>query len=126
MILSSIYQKQFNKKVNVIRLEKTPLKKLLSQCDVLVNTTALGMNQRESPITSDMFDQNTFVIDIIYNPLKTELLEQAEQAGCKFMNGIPMLVHQAVQSFYIWTAKNPPVDKITNKVENHLKTQQIR
>ena len=56
--------------------------------------------------------------------MKTVLLEEAEQAGCKYMNGISMLVHQAMKSFEIWTNKKPDVGKIIAKVENHLKAQQ--
>jgi shikimate dehydrogenase len=76
------------------------------QIDLVVNTTPLGMfpNVDGSPWKDTVsIPASTFVFDLIYNPVKTLLLSQAELAGAKFTNGFSMLLEQAVLSFEIWT-----------------------
>jgi shikimate dehydrogenase len=50
----------------------------------------------------NLLNKNTFVIDLIYNPEKTLLLQEAEKKGCKILNGIEMLLLQAEKSWEIW------------------------
>ena len=48
------------------------------------------------------------VVDIIYNPAKTKLLQMAEARGCTAVNGLEMLIYQAFDAFEIWTNHCPP------------------
>jgi shikimate dehydrogenase len=85
----------------------------LKDTDILVNTTPIGMypNINQKPlVTADMMHEDLVVNDIVYNPLKTGLLEQAEKAGAKPISGVKMLIYQGVESFKIWTGIEPPVD----------------
>jgi shikimate dehydrogenase len=50
------------------------------------------------------------VNDLVYNPLKTGLLKEAEKAGAKTISGIKMLIYQGMESFRIWTNVNPPFE----------------
>ncbi len=72
--------------------------------EVIINTSYVGMfpNDSESPIELDYFDQLESVVDIIYNPLKTKLIVDAIEKGCKVGSGLIMLVAQAVAAIEIF------------------------
>lgn len=85
----------------------------LKDSDVLINTTPVGMypNISQKPlVTSNMMHEDLIVNDIVYNPLKTGLLVEAEKAGAKTITGVKMLMYQGVESFKIWTGIEPPID----------------
>ena len=89
------------------------LEKELKDTDILINTTPLGMypNISQKPlITADMMHKNLIVNDIVYNPLKTGLIVEAEKAGAKTIYGVKMLMYQGIESFKIWTGIEPPVE----------------
>ncbi|MHA1771571.1 MAG: shikimate dehydrogenase [Candidatus Thorarchaeota archaeon] len=97
----------------------------LSQIDFLINCTPLGMKgayERCSPIPAipTTCDDLT-VMDLVYNPRQTKLLEIAKEAGCKTIDGISMLVHQGAESLRIWTGESPPVAVMRNAVEASLR-----
>jgi len=50
-----------------------------------------------------------YVMDVIYNPLKTKLLTDAEKQGCHIFSGLDMLVHQGAEQLQLWTGKEPPL-----------------
>ena len=78
----------------------------------LVNTTSLGMSgQPPLPVNLEKISKDTLVTDIVYAPLKTALLEQADQKGCQTVDGLGMLLHQAVPGFENWFRKKPQVDE---------------
>jgi len=79
--------------------------------DLLCNATPLGMhpNENESPIDKSFFTSDMAVFDIVYNPLKTKLLQEAEEIGCKTVGGIGMLIHQGLESFKLWFPGTNPV-----------------
>lgn len=72
--------------------------------DVMVNTTPIGMypNINDIPISPRSFPKDTLFYDIIYKPRKTKLLLEAEKLGCKTLNGLDMLINQAIYSQKIW------------------------
>jgi shikimate dehydrogenase len=78
--------------------------------DILVNTTPLGMypNTGESPFPRELLGRFPWVVDIIYNPLKTRLLREAEETGCRTISGLGMFVHQGAEQLKIWTGLEPP------------------
>ena len=80
---------------------------------LIVNTTPVGMwpqvNASPWPDGVD-FPPNAFAFDLIYNPLHTRWMSQAEHAGLRTTNGLAMLVHQGAAAFEMWTGCTPPVD----------------
>ncbi len=89
------------------------LEKELEDTDILINTTPVGMypNMNHKPlITADMMHNELIVNDIVYNPLKTGLILEAEKAGAKTISGIKMLMYQGIESFRIWTGIEPPME----------------
>jgi len=78
--------------------------------NLIINTTPLGMKgQAELDIDLSAIAQYSFVYDIVYNPLLTPLLRQAEQKGFKIITGIGMLLHQARPGFQSWFGQYPEV-----------------
>jgi shikimate dehydrogenase len=80
------------------------------RADCLINTTPVGMapHKRKSPIEKRVLSNFRWVMDCIYNPLKTQLLQDAEEAGCATLNGVGMFVHQGAEQIKIWTGMEPP------------------
>ena len=80
----------------------------------VVNTTSLGMvGQKELRVPLDGLRSNMLVTDLVYTPLKTRLIEKAEAAGCTTVDGLGMLLHQAVPAFERWFGQRPEVDEAT-------------
>jgi shikimate dehydrogenase len=83
---------------------------VLSDCVLLVNTTSLGMTgQPPLEIGLEKLPIAAVVTDIVYSPLHTELLRQAERRGHEVAGGLGMLLHQAVRGFELWFGKRPAV-----------------
>lgn len=78
----------------------------------LVNTTSLGMTGKSAlTISLDKLNPETLVTDIVYSPLETELLKAARSKGCRVVDGLGMLIHQAVPGFQRWFGQKPVVDQ---------------
>ena len=79
--------------------------------DILVNATSVGMNAPEiSPLPAEVTARFPVVMDIVYAPLATRLLRDAEDSGCRVINGLEMLLYQGVAQFELWTGQAAPVD----------------
>ncbi len=78
--------------------------------DCLINTTSVGMapDIEKSPLMKESLMNFRWVVDIIYNPLKTKLLREAEEAGCTVLDGVGMFVHQGAEQTKIWMGMEPP------------------
>jgi shikimate dehydrogenase len=62
------------------------------------------------------------VMDMVYNPLKTRLLEAAELIGCTTVDGVAMFVHQGAIQFELWTGRKAPVDIMRRVVLEELQS----
>ncbi|WP_406873055.1 shikimate dehydrogenase [Aminobacter sp. P9b] len=83
---------------------------LLGDASLLVNTTALGMHGNEGlPADPATLPGHAIVTDIVYVPLETPLLTAAKARGLKTVDGLGMLLHQAVPGFERWFGKRPEV-----------------
>lgn len=83
----------------------------LPPATLLVNASPLGMVGQESlEIDLSPLPEDTFVYDLVYNPLQTGLLRQAEQRGLECVDGLEMLVGQAAIAFELFFGKAPPDD----------------
>ena len=93
-----------------------------SRGDCLVNTTPVGMhpNVREMPVPKRVLRDFRAVADVIYNPMKTMLLRQAEAAGCAVASGFDMFLFQGTEQFSLWTEKEPPVELMREVVLKRL------
>lgn len=98
----------------VVVWDWTQVGAMIEGCATLVNTTSLGMTGKpDLVIDLDRISQRCLVTDIVYAPLKTGLLVEAEARGCTVVDGLGMLLHQAVPGFERWFGKRPVVDDET-------------
>jgi len=132
-----IYDIDNNKTSNVISVIKSLFKDFniksvdsigrlnLSDKDILINATPVGMKDTDPCLVSEeMLHKNLFVYDVIYNPPKTKLLKLAEKAGAKTANGMKMLLYQGMLSFKIWTGKDAPREVMWKALSSQISTRQ--
>jgi shikimate dehydrogenase len=87
---------------------------ILDDATTVVNTSALGMTGKpEFKVPLDALNPKALVTDLVYTPLRTSFLEQAEQVGCTVVDGLGMLLHQAAPGFERWFGTRPDVDAAT-------------
>ena len=89
--------------------------------DVLVNTTPVGTypDADRSPVDAAALD-GTLVYDLVYNPRPTRLLRDAAAAGCRTIDGLEMLVAQAVRQFTWWRGVTPYAPVLRDAAERRL------
>ena len=99
-------------------LEELP--KLTADADIIINTTSVGMHPDtdRTLVTADMMHTGQVIFDIVYSPLETCLLREANKAGAVTIDGIRMLVLQGAESFRIWTGIEPPVEVMEQAVRD--------
>ncbi len=90
--------------------------------DILVNTTSIGMNNTHfDNLPLNKLPSKCLVTDIVYTPLITPLLRDAEELGLNVVGGLGMLLHQAVPGFEKWFGVRPQVDdSLTNLIVSSL------
>ena len=89
---------------------------MIEDCATVVNTTSLGMTGKpEFRVPLDALHPRALVTDLVYNPLKTPFLLTAEAMGCRTVDGLGMLLHQAAPGFERWFGRRPEVDEATRQ-----------
>ncbi|MFH1079907.1 MAG: shikimate dehydrogenase [Pseudomonadota bacterium] len=94
------------------------------KADILINTTPAGMfpHGDDTPVDGRALKRFSGVVDVIYNPLKTKLLKDAETAGCRTLSGLNMFIYQGAQQIRLWTGQEPPRALMRKVVLEHLTT----
>ncbi|APG82805.1 shikimate dehydrogenase [Sinorhizobium americanum CCGM7] len=93
------------------------LSEVMTGAGLFVNTTSLGMDGEAAPeIDFSPLAAGAVVTDIVYVPLKTPLLRQAEKQGFGVVDGLGMLLHQAVPGFEKWFGRRPKVDESLRQI----------
>ena len=113
-----------NDAVQVVTWDDTPasqnaLRDALARARVLVNTTRIGMvphAEAMPDVPLDALDPTSWVYDLVYNPIETQLLRAARQRGLNTLTGVKMLVYQGAASFERWTGQWPPTDVMEQAV----------
>ncbi|MEW6441097.1 MAG: shikimate dehydrogenase [bacterium] len=104
--------------------EHTPenLVRAVGRADGIIHCTPVGMSPHPdaSLIDGRLFRPEQFVFDIVYTPLKTRLLREAEAAGCRIIPGLEMFLRQAVFQFECWTGRKAPLDVMREVVLESL------
>jgi shikimate dehydrogenase len=100
----------------VARLEALPpdnaqLKIQLQNTDLVINATSIGMKLSDpSPLPSSILQPHLMVFDTIYTAARTPLLQAADEAGARGVNGFSMLLHQGALAFEIWFNRKAPLE----------------
>lgn len=101
--------------------EKTLWQEHLTDADLLVNATSMGMDGKTNPLPIGLgLPRQLLVADVIYQPLETPFLAQARQEGLETINGLGMLVYQAAKAFQLWTGKDMPVDLVIAELSREI------
>ena len=99
---------EFGPKVTAAGFDEVEI--LLNNTDLLINSTSLGMTgQPTLEISLKSLPSDSIVYDIVYDPLETNLLHQAKANGNQTIDGLGMLLHQAVPAFEKWFGIRPQV-----------------
>ena len=89
---------------------------VIEDADTVVNTTSLGMaGQPELRVPLDGLRPGMVVTDLVYNPLQTRLLRVAAEMGCITVDGLGMLIYQAIPGFERWFGERPEVTEATRE-----------
>ena len=99
-----------------------------TDADIVVNATPIGMGNvvtpegraPDLPIDPDHLSKGQLVVDLIYEPMVTPLLEAARSRGAVTVNGLGMLIHQAAHAFRLWTSEDPPLEVMSADVMAEL------
>lgn len=113
----------FKKEIKARKLDDENLADELAKADVLVNATSVGMTPAvdETPVAAHLLKPGLVVVDIVYNPIKTRLLTEAESAGASsIIDGVDMLVWQGALAFEKWTGSKAPAKLMREAVIKKL------
>lgn len=92
--------------------------------DLLVNATPVGLApaHEATPCPADRLAPETTVFDTVYRPLETRLLREARARGCRTLDGLDMLVHQAVEQLRLWSGQGADPGALRRAAEEALRT----
>ncbi len=103
--------------VQALALNPDNLSQSLKTADIVVNATSVGMHPKtgETLVPAHLLHPGLIVFDLVYNPLKTRLLSEAEQSGAESINGLEMLIWQGALAFELWTGLSAPAGIMRSK-----------
>ncbi|CAA7601601.1 shikimate kinase/shikimate dehydrogenase [Acididesulfobacillus acetoxydans] len=81
----------------------------LSEADLVVQTTPVGLGGEPYPLSLQGIREGTLAVDIIYKPWQTPFLREAENLGCRTMNGLAMFLHQGALAWEFWRGEQAPL-----------------
>jgi shikimate dehydrogenase len=92
------------------------------EAEVIINATSIGLGDGAArvPLGVDTLEADMIVADVIFNPPETRLLRDAKTRGCQTLDGLGMLVNQAVIGFHIWTGKDADPNVMREALEEFL------
>lgn len=85
----------------------------VSGADIIINATPVGQKGEALPFSVDHISSEAVVVDLVYRPPVTPLIEAARSKGAVAHSGLGMLLHQAALSFEIWTGLEPPMESMS-------------
>jgi len=93
-----------------------------SDVDVVINATSIGLGDASArvPISVQTLEPDMVVADVIFNPPETRLIRDARSRGCQTLDGLGMLVNQAVIAFKIWTGQDANAEVMREALEEFL------
>ena len=111
---AQIISENLGAKVSVVDWRSAP--DTITKVDIIINATSMGMvSQPDFSQPISRAKKTALVVDIVYNPLITELIKEAKKLKLKTVGGIGMLINQAVPGFEHWFQKKPQIDEEIRK-----------
>tara|TARA_B100000686_G_scaffold37057_1_gene38533 strand:+ start:1198 stop:2019 length:822 start_codon:yes stop_codon:yes gene_type:complete len=109
---------EFSKKIGLhsrsINMEEMNV--LDSNFDFIVNASSLGLNGEKNKVPDSLMDEQTTVYDIVYKPIKTDLINVAKEKKSRIIFGYEMLLGQAIRSFEIWLDRKAPYEAMKRSI----------
>ena len=98
----------------------------LSACDVVMNASGVGMGDSigRSPLPKEYIQPSQFYFDACYNPEKTQFLLDAEEKGCRILNGLGMSLYQGVAQIELWSGQKAPVEVMRQELMRIVEDQE--
>jgi shikimate dehydrogenase len=94
-----------------------------SEIDLVINATSLGL-KKDDPMPLDLetfpLGKTRAVYDMIYHPSQTPLLTAAQEMGCKYANGLGMLLYQGTKALEIWSGQTAPVGAMREALRKEI------
>lgn len=120
-VLAEEFKNKF-KNINFSALPLSSLKdpKVLSQVNLVVNATSMGMEEGAPDVEFSSTPSHTLISDIVYKPAVTPFLKKAQDAGRKTLGGLGMLIYQGAISLEIWTSQKAKVEVMRNSLTPFL------
>jgi shikimate dehydrogenase len=109
--------------VRAAELDKANLKNEISDADILIHATPVGMHPKSDKtlVTAEDLKKDMVLMDIVYNPLETQLMREAKKAGVTtIIGGVDMFVNQGAEALRIWLEIDPPIELMKKTVIREL------
>lgn len=108
--------------INFTFVEKKYIKEVITVTDILINATPVGMIPEDDkmPFSVDNINSNHIVVDLIYRPMMTKLLNESAKRGAQIVSGADIFLRQALASFEIWFKRKAPADVMEDTLVKYL------
>ncbi len=93
--------------------------------DILINATSVGLKNFDSPVSKEVVERFSAVMDSVYLPLETGLLGLAKELNKITIDGLKMLLYQGVEQFKLWTGLMPPVEKMREAIYQQVLRMEV-
>jgi shikimate dehydrogenase len=118
--LTSEFKRNFkDTQIHAVSLDdKDEMEKSLSSANLFVNATSAGMKGVDSvEIPLELLSEEAVIYDLVYDPIETNLIKEANELGHKASGGLSMLLYQGAESFEIWTGLDAPIGVMKKAIE---------
>lgn len=90
----------------------------IAGCDVVINGSGIGMGKTigQNPMPKELIGEHQFYFDACYNPAKTQFLLDAEEKGCRILNGLGMSLYQGTAQIELWTDRPAPEEAMREEL----------
>lgn len=115
--------------LDTVSLSASEFDHALRRASMMVNCTPVGLFPAIGgcPVSTEtVFRPDQVVMDLIYTPLQTKLLELASRCGARTIGGLEMFIHQGARSFQIWLGREMPIEAVRPAILNRLRSQRNR
>lgn len=123
--LYSIVNKHFPSVCTIAEMTGGSVVQSMAEYEVIIHATKVGMFPHcdEILFNSELLRKEHIVCDVVYVPVKTKLLKEAELRGCKILTGLWMNTYQAAEQMVLWLGIEPPVDYMYHHSLEYLRLQ---
>jgi shikimate dehydrogenase len=108
--------------IKVIGFSDDILNDVVRQSSLIVNCTTVGMfpNNQNTPLPGNQFHKDQIIYDLIYRPLQTQFLKDAQVMGATILDGLDMFIQQGAAAYRLWTGKEMPILLVRQALEKAL------